>query len=157
MPVFLSALSSHFPPETGAALARMHQDMFVRAEQWAEKDFTDMLNMPGSAVWLARSGETEETAEDAGFLLARAVADEAEILTFGIRPDFRHNGIARTLLSVFAQDMQTLGVTRLLLEVATRNTAARTLYERDGYTETGYRRAYYPDGDDALILCRLLT
>ena len=46
------------------------------------------------------------------------------------------------------------GAERLILEVSAGNDAARALYRGAGFTEIGRRRAYYPDGSDALVLER---
>jgi ribosomal protein S18 acetylase RimI-like enzyme len=43
------------------------------------------------------------------------------------------------------------------LEVAAENVAARALYAALGFTQTGLRKRYYPDGGDALTLCLRLT
>ena len=48
------------------------------------------------------------------------------------------------------------GADRVLLEVAASNVAARELYRAHGYVEISRRRAYYADGDDALVLARAL-
>ena len=53
--------------------------------------------------------------------------------------------------------MKTLGAETLFLEVAHTNTAARNLYAKAGLTETGRRKAYYNNGDDAIVMSRGLV
>jgi ribosomal protein S18 acetylase RimI-like enzyme len=40
--------------------------------------------------------------------------------------------------------------------VAAQNLPARKLYEKYGFREVGRRKAYYDDGDDALVLAAVL-
>jgi ribosomal-protein-alanine N-acetyltransferase len=46
---------------------------------------------------------------------------------------------------------QAAGARQATLEVAAANGAARGLYAATGFQEAGIRRAYYRNGDDALI------
>ena len=100
-----------------------------------------------------------ETAD--GFILMRAVADEAEILTLAVRPDARRGGQGTRLVAEGAASASTLGVDRVFLEVADDNAPARALYARAGFSEVGRRPRYYarPDGSraDALLLSLNLT
>ena len=50
---------------------------------------------------------------------------------------------------------QTAGGTALLLEVRVSNAAARALYERYGFRETGRRTAYYRDPEESAVLYTL--
>ena len=90
-----------------------------------------------------------------GFLLVRAVADEAEILTLGVAPDRRRVGVGGSLLSAATRFLMEQGVRRLFLEVAVDNDAARRLYEARGFATVGRRPAYLPGpagARDALVM-----
>ncbi len=87
-----------------------------------------------------------------GLALLRVTADEAEILTIGVVPKMRRRGIAAALLREAIARATKLGAQTLFLEVGLSNRAARQLYERAGFSEAGRRRAYYANGEDALIL-----
>lgn len=91
-----------------------------------------------------------------GFILLRAVADEAEILTLAVRPAARRRGLGARLVSEGGTAAAARGATRLFLEVADDNAAALALYARAGFVGAGRRPGYYarPDGgrQDALIL-----
>ncbi|RZJ41034.1 MAG: GNAT family N-acetyltransferase [Brevundimonas sp.] len=100
-----------------------------------------------------------ETAD--GFILMRAVADEAEILTLAVRPDARRAGQGTRLVAEGVAAASARGADRVFLEVADDNVPARALYARAGFTEAGRRPRYYarPDGSriDALLLSLNLT
>ena len=91
-----------------------------------------------------------------GFILIRAVADEAEILTLAVDPVVRRQGLGTRLVHEGAASAAARGAARLFLEVADDNHPALALSTRAGFTDAGHRPGYYarPDGSrrDALIL-----
>lgn len=117
---------------------------------WRDDEFAVLLAQPGVAglMW------TE--AEPCGFILIRAVADEAEILTLAVAPDYRRRGLAAHLLDEACLMLRAGGTHRLFLEVAEDNTAARALYENHGFSVTGRRAKYYDRGGahriDAIVM-----
>lgn len=133
---------------TAARLADVHATAF--AAPWDAGAFEALLAQAG--VFALEQPD--------GFILLRAVADEAEILTLAVRPARRGQGLGTRLVSEGMTAAAARGATRLFLEVADDNTAALALYARAGFAEAGRRRDYYarPDGGrrDALILTRKL-
>lgn len=133
---------------TAARLAALHAAAFP--SPWDATAFEALLDQPG--VFVIEQAE--------GFILLRAVADEAEILTLAVHPTGRRQGRGARLVREGAAAAAARGVTRLFLEVADDNTAARALYDRSGFSEAGRRPGYYarPDGDrrDALIMALTL-
>jgi ribosomal-protein-alanine N-acetyltransferase len=130
-------------PSDAGLLADLHAPSFH--SPWAEAAFADLLGQPG--VFAA--------ATSAGFILCRIVLDEAEILTLSVLPEARGRGLAGRLTAAAADIARAAGVERLFLEVSEDNGAARALYARAGFVQTGRRKAYYetPTGRaDALIL-----
>ncbi len=82
-----------------------------------------------------------------GYGVAYVIAGESEVLTIGVDPDHRREGIGAALLSRLLR-----GCARAHLEVRADNAAARALYERLGFARAGVRRGYYADGTDALLM-----
>jgi len=97
-----------------------------------------------------------------GFVLIQIIADEAEILTFCVEPEFRGRKLGAALLEAAAGRAGGLGVTRMFLEVNEGNLPARQLYEQQGFVVVGRRSAYYQAagqanaGADALIMRKTL-
>ena len=132
-----------------SALARIHRAAFDHP--WTESDFSAYL--ASDLVWV--SGEPL-----AGFLLIRAVGDEAEILTLAVDLAHRRAGHAAALVDAAKQDLAKTGVSRLFLEVAADNSPALALYERQGFLPIGVRKGYYrrdagPNMDAKLFSCAL--
>lgn len=115
-----------------ASLTRIHRAAFDHP--WSESDFSTYL--ASDKVWV--SG-----VPIAGFLLIRAVGDEAEILTLAVDPAHRRAGHAAALLDAAKQDLAKTDVSRLFLEVAADNLPALALYERQGFLPIGLRKGYY--------------
>jgi len=91
-----------------------------------------------------------------GFVLARRGPELLEIDLVGVDPAHRRAGLARRLLEGLIESEQRAGVREVQLELAAGNVAARALYEGLGFVVVGRRARYYPDGDDALLLTRML-
>jgi ribosomal-protein-alanine N-acetyltransferase len=132
-------------------LAALHARAFRTPPPWSAADFAGFLAEP--LAFLLVEG-------DAGFLLGRAVAGEAELLTLAVSPDARRRGLGRKLVARFLYQARLRGAESVFLEVAADNPAAIALYESAGFQRAGLRRAYYqaPDGTriDALVFSRAL-
>ena len=124
-------------------LAAVHATAFPPRERWGVDAIRLQLALPGVFGFLDPRG---------GMLIARAAADEAEILTLAVEPRARRQGVARALVNKALAEAHGRGARMVLLEVSVSNAAARALYRRAGFVEVGRRPRYYTDGSDALIL-----
>ncbi len=133
---------------TGAhaeAMAAIHAVAFPEAA-WPSDSFAVLLGQPGVFGWIDERG---------GIAMLRVAADEAEILTVGVTE--RRRGIGRALMLAAMDRARTAGAVVMHLEVAATNMAALGLYAGLGFSPVGTRRAYYPDGADAVLLSRGLS
>jgi ribosomal-protein-alanine N-acetyltransferase len=134
-------------PEDLSPLAALHAGCFPEAP-WTSKALALLLAQPGTAAFLA-----EQSGRLLGFVLLRRAAGEAEILSLGVDPSARRQGLARRLLAA-GEAWLGAGGARLFLEVASGNAPALALYRRLGFRQVGRREKYYADGGDALVLRR---
>jgi [ribosomal protein S18]-alanine N-acetyltransferase len=79
---------------------------------------------------------------------------EAELLRLAVVPSARRTGLGRRLLETSVRELAGGGMDVLRLEVRASNAAARALYESGGWVPDGLRRAYYRDGEDAVLYSR---
>jgi ribosomal-protein-alanine N-acetyltransferase len=84
--------------------------------------------------------------------MGRVAAEEAEVLTLAVHPAARRGGIGAALMRGLMAESARRGGRDVFLEVSAGNEAARALYAGLGAAEAGWRRRYYPDGSDALVL-----
>lgn len=104
------------------------------------------------AGWVA-----DEGGGVAGFLVARRVVHDLEILNFAVRPDARRQGIGSLLLQESFAWGAGFQAERAFLEVRASNLAAQRFYERRGFGVSGRRPKYYSSPvEDALLLTAAL-
>jgi ribosomal-protein-alanine N-acetyltransferase len=136
-------------------LADLHDRAFDHP--WSAEAFETLLKGAGAFAVLGESGEPEEVR---GFILCRAVAGEAEILTIGVDPAARRRGWGAALVEMAAAIAREAGAFEMFLEVAADNVAAIKLYETTGFERVGLRKGYYPHADgakDAVVMRRTLN
>lgn len=92
-----------------------------------------------------------------GFQIVSRVLDESHLLNIAVAPAFQRRGIAWAVLRELEQQCREKSSSVIYLEVRESNAAARVLYERLGYLETGLRKAYYrtPGGRENAVLMML--
>ncbi|NJM81341.1 MAG: GNAT family N-acetyltransferase [Tabrizicola sp.] len=131
-------------------MAALHALCFTTPSPWPATAFRNLLNDP---LCFALT-------EAEAFLIGRAVAGEAELLTLAVAPQARRRGLGARLVTRFLYQARLRGAGEAFLEVAETNQPARSLYARTGFSEAGRRRGYYrsPGGQpvDALVLRRSL-
>jgi len=124
----------------------------AEAAQWPIESYDKLLSLPGSLALVceAQNGIS-------GFLIARQVAEEAEVLNLAVLAESRRKGYASALLAAAIERFQNSGVLRIFLEVRESNQAARAFYLKHGFFSSGRRKAYYRDPiEDALCLQKKL-
>jgi ribosomal-protein-alanine N-acetyltransferase len=87
-----------------------------------------------------------------GYLFAVSLYEEFHINKIATDPQVRKRGYGRWLLEDAVARARTMGSAAITLEVRIGNSAARQFYRSYAFTEAYRRRAYYQDGEDALVL-----
>lgn len=131
-----------------ALLSALHAQSM--ADAWSIESFAGLLEMENSFGLCAASGDIPT-----GFVLARTVQDEAEVIALAVTAPSRRRGVGRTLLEAAMRAAKARGAQRLFLEVSEANAPAIALYRAAGFVAVGRRKAYYarPAGaEDALIM-----
>jgi ribosomal-protein-alanine N-acetyltransferase len=146
-----------FPLDTADAgmVAALHHARF--AKPWSDGEFHALISQEPVFGFLAlREGAAERMA--GGFVLARATAGEAEILTIGVDQRFERVGLGWRLMQAALREAKMRGAEDIFLEVDESNAAARRLYDRLGFIKVGERKAYYAAADgnrsSALVMRR---
>ncbi|KAK9803200.1 hypothetical protein WJX73_002709 [Symbiochloris irregularis] len=80
---------------------------------------------------------------------ADQMRDEVQVLDLGVSERARRKGVATSLAVYLANELRQ-DFASVVLEVAANNTAARRLYEKLGFKETGRRKGYYQTFDTAV-------
>jgi ribosomal-protein-alanine N-acetyltransferase len=106
----------------------------------------------GARGLLIRGGAAGSSLPLAAGAIFRLVGSDAEILQLAVAPDSRRRGLGRFLLRRVLSECARHGVQSVFLEVRAGNVAAREMYAREGFVETGVRARYYRNGEDARVL-----
>lgn len=132
-------------------LAEMEAVCFPNASaHWTAEQYAQHMGSRGQIT----------VADEAGFIVGRVAADEAEIISLGVLPDQRKDGHGTELLARFEKAALDQKANVIFLEVSAQNKAALALYKSREFLRVGRRRKYYENDQgvavDAFILKKML-
>ena len=141
--------------QDAARIAAAHARLFD--EPWDQRSIAGLLDHPATLALIATTTGGNAIA---GFVIAHVAADEAEVLSIGVTPEWQRRGLGERLLHELGKVAAARGARRLYVDVAEDNAAALALYSRLGFSATGRRKGYYArqtaPPSDALLLTRTL-
>jgi len=91
-----------------------------------------------------------------GFVVGLQLSDLGKIFSISVRKGYRGMGIGGMLLESLIRIFHEMGLSGVCLEVRESNCRARRFYERHGFIQIGLRQNYYNDGENALLMGRIL-
>jgi ribosomal-protein-alanine N-acetyltransferase len=142
-------------PERAEEIAVLHAKLFD--PPWDANAIKGLLEHPAATSLIAVAGSPKAII---GFVIGQLAADEAEILSIGVEPNWQRAGLAAGLLEGLVRAARRGDAKRVFLEVAEDNAAAMALYRKLGFLEVGRRKRYYErpgsKAVDALILALTL-
>ena len=143
-------------PDRAEEIAALHTKLFN--PPWDAAAIKSLLEHPAATSLIAVAGGQKKSV--IAFVIGQLAADEAEILSIGVSPDWQRVGLATGLLEGLSRAARRGGAKRIFLEVAEDNTAGLALYRKLGFVEAGRRKRYYerPNNTrvDALTLVLVL-
>jgi [ribosomal protein S18]-alanine N-acetyltransferase len=125
---------------------------------WSERAFAREAEAAGSSLVVLRAPRAGDRAfVVAAYVASRVAADEMELLSLAVRPEWRRLGLGRWLVNLALSMAMRRGALKAFLEVRAGNEAARQLYGLLGFQEADRRPRYYREPvDDAILLTRAL-
>ena len=121
---------------------------------WTRRMFLEELKQPEKSYLLAA---VTTNGVIAGYCSVWSIVDHLQINSVAVCLKYRGRGVGLALLNTVVGLGAQLGAASILLEVRRSNAAARALYRRLAFRETGQRDAYYSQPvEDAVILSRSL-
>jgi len=129
----------------------------VGASHWSEEQYRQAFVADSNRLVLVatRSGADDSfsnSTEIAGFLVALHLPPEWELENIAVAPVTRRTGLGMQLLDALLTRARETNSHRVFLEVRESNAAARALYEKAGFRQTGRRKGYYSDPPEDAIL-----
>ena len=123
-------------------------------EPYPEVVAASLLRTPGAWCLLAFGGPDRTPM---GFLIARVILDEAEVLSIGTLLDGRRKGVGTALLRATFDAARKEGARVVHLEVGEDNPGAIALYHKLSFQPTGRRADYYRRADRRRVAAILMT
>jgi [ribosomal protein S18]-alanine N-acetyltransferase len=138
-------------------VAELHAQRFARP--WNDGEFVSLLLQPNSFGFVVRqTNALMFKPQLSGFVLAREVAGEAEILTIAVHDKAARCGLGWRLMQGAMREARARGGETMFLEVDDGNLSAIGLYRKLGFGKVGERPAYYTDANghrsSALVMQR---
>lgn len=122
-------------------LSEIHKGCFPKG--WSHLEFESFFERAGVFAAIAYHKEKAPV----GFVLCWLIEDQCDILSMGVLPDYRRDGVGLHLLAYAVENAASLGAKFMVLEVNVNNTAAQTLYEAQGFEKFSVRKNYYTNAD----------
>jgi ribosomal protein S18 acetylase RimI-like enzyme len=117
--------------------------------QWFQSEMTETIigHMGGRPVGFAMIGMIKDET---------SAQDICEILAIAVTPTKQHKGIGHLLLRAVEKKASEWPVERIFLHTAKDNIAARDLFTKHGYVSSGMKTNFYPEGQDALLMSKII-
>lgn len=129
-----------------SAIAEIEKLCF--SDPWSVRSISSELSNPLSLWIVAVDGDCV-----VGYVGSQTVLDGADMMNLAVLPQYRKQGVGRTLVNQLVDQLQKRGAISLALEVRQSNTPAISLYKKLGFVQVGLRPNYYRNPkENALIL-----
>ena len=125
-------------------LAELHKGCF--AKSWSYLEFESFFERAGVFAAMAYNKQHAPV----GFVLCWLIEDQCDLLSMGVLPDNRRDGVGQMLLDFAMDNAKSLDAKFMVLEVNVNNEAAHTLYEAQGFEKFSIRKGYYTNADGTL-------
>ena len=122
------------------------------AAHWSPEQYERVLASVGHSRIVS---VIEENSVIQGFLVGRCLDAEWEIENVAIAGPARRRGLGTRLVGEFLDRARSEGAQSVFLEVRESNRAARSLYEKWAFVESGRRKHYYRDPQEDAVLYAL--
>lgn len=121
------------------------------AAHWKETDYRQLFAEGTNHVTIVIGDDYVQ-----GFIVGRDLGPEWEIENIVVAASAQRQGLGTRLVQALQNQAQAQGAQAVFLEVRESNQAARRLYSKLGFVESGRRKSYYGNPqEDALLYKKL--
>lgn len=142
-------MNLNFRPMIDKDISRVHKiECQLFDDAWPKRSFKTELKQKHVSYPFV----VEENNEIIGYIICWYYIDELHIGNIAVIPEKQRLGIGKYLLEkIFEYFVE---YKRAFLEVRESNTIAINLYLKFGFEAIYRRKAYYPNGEDALVMIK---
>ena len=135
-------------PQDAVRIATMSRDYVEHGLGWG---WTPARVLRGIRDRATNVVVAECGADLAGFGIMKYLDDDAHLLLFAVKPEYRRRGVGSGLVTWLERTATTAGIELIFLETRATNTAAREFYAARGYRELATLPRYYGSEDAVRI------
>jgi [ribosomal protein S18]-alanine N-acetyltransferase len=136
------------PADLPALLALEGQS--AGAAHWSEAEYRRLFAEAARVVLVIGEDAVQ------GFIVGRDLGPEWEIENIVVASSVQRRGLGTRLVKKLLDLTRSRGAQAVFLEVRESNRAARALYSKSGFVETGRRRGYYKNPEEDALVCKKL-
>ena len=118
---------------------------------WSKESFENELKNK-LAMYLVAKVEDKAV----GYVGVWKIFDEGHITNVAVHPNYRGQGIGKSLISELLYLCEKEGINSLTLEVRKSNENAQNLYTKCGFYPIGIRKKYYENTEDAIVMEKVI-
>ena len=85
-----------------------------------------------------------------GYFFSKNVKNEYHVLNFALKKNYQHRGYGKLFFNIIINEYILDG--SVFLEVKRSNLTAIHFYKKFNFKEIGFKKKYYSDGEDAIIM-----
>ena len=132
----------------------------VQLDPWTRAQVLEIAPMIQTGEYIG--AVVEQTGQVQGYVIARTMLDECEILSVGVAHAAQGQGLGKQVLQQLFSQLSTEIVT-VHLEVRVSNEPALKLYQGLGFVEVGRRKGYYAptlntfEREDARLMSKYIS
>ena len=138
------------PPQLGDARDLAEAELVCFSDPWPPQFFVSEILAEGRFNRLL----VDQGNNMVGYLFCAWQYLDLHVLKVATLPQHRRNGLANRLMDLAEKHVEEMSGESLTLEVRASNLGAVALYEFMDYERVGNRRAYYQDGEDAVVMTK---
>ena len=135
-------------PQDAVRIATMSRDYVEHGLGWG---WTPARVLRGIRDRATNVVVAECGADLAGFGIMKYLDDDAHLLLFAVKPEYRRRGVGSGLVTWLESTATTAGIELIFLGTRATNTAAREFYAARGYRELATLPRYYGSEDAVRI------
>jgi ribosomal-protein-alanine N-acetyltransferase len=135
-------------PQDAVRIATMSRDYVEDGLGWGWTPARVLRSIHDHATNVAVA---ECGADLAGFGIMKYLDDDAHLLLFAVKPEYRRRGVGSGLVTWLESTATTAGIELIFLETRATNAAAREFYAARGYRELATLPRYYGSEDAVRI------
>ncbi len=135
------------------AIAEMSRDLVEAGLgwSWTKERVLRILRHPDTNAIVA-----ERDADRAGFAIMKYGDEEAHLVLLAVKPAHGRRGVGSAMVDWLEASARIAGIARITLEARAGNVAARSFYERLGYTATQMLPGYYSGRETSVRMVKRL-